>query len=135
MLAVKMLERGTFFLFSMLQGTALSSLELPQQYFVKPIRTLFVVLGCAVFVRGLITVILAEGEDWDTLLNKTFIRRAAKPKTDIHSRLQVSLSYHPLLQAFVYDFQPVCRMPLVIKCTPENPTEEHKSLRKPGCLM
>lgn len=103
-------------------------------HFVKPVHLPFVGLGCAVFGRSLITVILAEGEDWDTLHNKTFSQRVAKPKTDTQQTTSLCLSYHPLLQAFVYDFQPECGMPLVIKCAPENPIEESKPLAKPGCL-
>lgn len=55
----------------MRQKTVLSSSELPFKY----VTVLFLGLGCAVFGRGMLTVILAEGEDWDTLLNKTFSQR------------------------------------------------------------
>lgn len=99
----------------LLQGAVLpwTSSQLQSQCLVQDVCPLFVSLRCDVFSCSLITVILAEREDWDTLHNKTFSHRAAK--RDTRYSLQVSLplslclflSASFLLQAFVYDFQSV----------------------------
>lgn len=128
----------------LLQGAVLpwTSSQLQSQFLVQDVCPLFVSLRCDVFSRSLITVILAEREDWDTLHNKTFSHRAAK--RDTQCSLQVSLPLSLALSLSLCLLSPpgfclwlsvrvVCHLSLSML---QNALQKnHKALTKAGRLM